>query len=475
MPKRDYGLVKRSSTPFTDRITRAVSQDCLRSYPYSRLSSIIAQMKNPPTSEMSTRRSFLKKSALAATFPLIVPSSVLGLGNTTAPSDRIVLGGIGLGPRGRKVLSRFLAQSDCQFVGIADPQRDRRKHVKNTVDRAYQNRDCASYGDMGDILSRDDIDAVVIATGDRWHTTASIYAARSGKDIYCEKPCAMNIQECRELDQEVLKHNRVFQAGTQRRSVPNFGLAADLARSGKLGPLTTVHAGILELKNYLPPLPAEPEPDPSDINWDKWLGPAPWMPFNKSYCEGGWRNHKGLYAANRLPEWGAHTVDLCQWAAGADGTTPVEYEAEGTTIHATYENGLKLVMRLSGFKNEGDWIEGLGTCPVRFEGEQGWVEAGDYDKIECSNPELIAGKLPDQLAGTDPANHVRNFLDCIKSRAKPVCNSTVARYGHMASFAAAASWKLGRKVTFDPVSETFPGDEEANRMIHYTRRGPYTI
>ena len=423
----------------------------------------------------SSRRSFLKKSALAATFPLIVPSSVLGLGNSTAPSDRIVVGGIGLGPRGRKVLSRFLTQSDCQFVGIADPQKLRRTHVKNTVDRAYQNRDCAAYDDMGEILSRDDIDAVVIATGDRWHTTASIYAARAGKDIYCEKPCAMNIQECQELDNEILKHQRVFQAGTQRRSVPNFMLAADLARSGKLGKLTTVHAGILELMHYLEPLPAQPEPDPAEINWEKWLGPAPWLPFNEEYWQGRWRNHKGLYAANRLPEWGAHTVDLCQWAANADGTTPVEFEAEGTTIHATYADGVKLEMRLSGFKSEGDWIEGLGTCPVRFEGENGWVEAGDNQLIESSHPELLEGQITSPLSGTDPLDHVRNFLDCIKTRAKPVCNSTVARYGHITSFAAAASWKLGRKLTFDPVTESFPEDEEANLTIPYSRRAPYTI
>ena len=432
-------------------------------------------MRDSNSPKPSSRRNFIKKSALAATFPLIVPSSVLGLGEATAPSNRIVLGGIGLGKRGRKVLSRFLTESDCQFVGIADPQKLRRTHVKNTVDRAYQNRDCASYGDMGDILSRDDIDAVIIATGDRWHTTASIYAARAGKDIYCEKPCAMNIQECRELDEEILKHGRIFQAGTQRRSVPNFQLAAKLARSGHLGKLTAVHAGILELQHDLEPLPGEPEPDPAEINWDKWLGPAPWRPYNKKYCEGGWRNHAGLYAGNRLPEWGAHTVDLCQWAADADGTTPLEFETEGTTIQGTYANGLKLVMRLSGFKSEGDWIEDLGTCPVRFEGEEDWVEAGDYERIESSNPDLLAGKISDPLAGTDPANHVRDFLDCITSREKPVCNSTVARYGHMASFAAAASWRLGRKVSFDPVSESFPGDDEANALINYERRAPYTI
>jgi predicted dehydrogenase len=328
---------------------------------------------------------------------------------------------------------------------------------------------------MGDLLARDDIDAVIIATGDRWHTTASIYAARAGKDIYCEKPCAINMQECRELDEEILKHKRVFQAGTQRRSVSNFALAVELAHTGRLGNLRKVHAGILQLRDYLQPLPTEPEPDPAVINWDRWLGPAPWKPFNKKYCKGGWRNHEGLYAGYRLPEWGTHTVDLCQWAAEADGTTPITYEAEGTTIRAQYAGGVELIMRLSGRNDLGDWIEGIGSCPVRFEGDEGWVEAGDFERIEASRPKILEGTHFDPVAGTDPIHHARNFLDCVKTRKQPLCNSTVARYGHLACFAAALSWKLGRKLTFDPVAEKFVNDDEANTMLGYTRRAPYTI
>ena len=165
----------------------------------------------------------------------------------------------------------------------------------------------------------------------------------------------------------------------------------------------------------------------------------------------------------------------CQWAANADGTTPVEYECEGNTIRAKYTNGVTLVMRLSGFKNEGDWIEGIGSCPVRFEGDDGWVEAGDFERIEASDPKILEGTHFEPLGGGDPLHHVRNFLDCVKTREKPSCNSTVARYSHMVYFAAALSWKLGRKLTFDPVTETFANDEEANRMLGYTRRAPYTI
>ena len=406
---------------------------------------------------------------------MIVPSSALGLGGAVAPSNRIVVGGIGLGPRGRQILECFLKQKDCQFVAIADPQKKPRIGVKRLTDHRYKNRDCVTYDHMDEVLGRDDVDAVVIATGDRWHTTASIYAARAGKDIYCEKPCAMNMQESRELDDEIKKHGRVFQAGTQRRSIDYFALAAELARTGKLGQLESVHAGILKLQDYLDPLPAEPEPDPEEINWDNWLGPAPEIPFNMDYCRGRWRNHKGLYAAYRLPEWGSHTIDLCQWAAGADETTPVEFEPDGTTIRAKYANGVTLVMRLSGFNGEGDWIKEIGSCPVRFEGDEAWVEAGDFKRIEASNPVLVKGKVPAALLGTDPLTHVRNFLDCVKTRKEPVCNSTVARYGHLTCFAAAISWKLGRKLTFDPVKEAFVNDDEANAMRTYERRAPYTI
>lgn len=430
-------------------------------------------MRNPTK---STRRTFLKQAGFAAGLPMIIPSSVLGLNGKTAPSNRIVVGGIGLGPRGRGVLDAFFKHADCQFIAIADPQRERREIIKRMTDRNYGNTDCVTYDDMSGVLQRDDIDAVIIATGDRWHTTASIYAARAGKDIFCEKPCAMNIQECQELDDTVQECGRVFQAGTQRRSVPNFKLAVELARNGKLGQLKEVHAGILNMQEYLEPLPAQPEPDPSIINWDKWLGPAPRIPFNMDYCRGQWRNHKGLYAAWRLPEWGSHTIDICQWAANTDGTTPIEYEAiSDSEIHAKYANGIKLVMRLAGFKDEGDWIEGMGSCPVRFEGDEGWVEAGDFKRIEASDPGLLKNKSFDQLAGTDPVLHVRNFLDCVRSREQPVCNSKVVRYGHMACFAAAISWKLGRKVTFNPVTESFIDDDEANRMRHYHRRAPYTI
>jgi len=404
--------------------------------------------------------------------PAIIPGSALGLNGAVAPSNRIVVGGVGLGPRGREVLKSFLSQPDAQFVMIADVQETRREVIRVMVNRQYNNQDCVKTRDMFEVFARKDIDAVVIATGDRWHAVASMLAAKAGKDIYCEKPCSMTVRESQELADTVNRYGRVFQAGTQRRNVDNFKFAASLARGGKLGRIHTVHAGILALEESHKWLPAEPEPGIEAVDWDRWLGPAPWRPFNKEYVNGRWRGYFDFHGGAALPEWGAHTVDLCQWGASADDTVPVEYEAEGQTIHARYPNGVKLVMRRAGFKGEGSWVA-PGTCPIRFEGDEGWVEAADTGKVAVSNPRLLEGGAPAEMAGTDPSKHVRDFLDCIKTRAKPAANADVTRRGHIVSHVAAIGWRLGRKVRFDPVKEVFLDDVEANRMCSRARRAPW--
>jgi predicted dehydrogenase len=339
--------------------------------------------------------------------------------------------------------------------------------------RAYDQDDCTKYHDMHELLDRSDIDATLICTGDRWHALASIRAAKAGKDIYCEKPCSMTIRETQELADTVNRYQRIFQAGTQRRNVENFRLACELAQAGKLGKLRSVHAGILPLTENFDWLPGEPDPDPKKLDWDAWLGPAPWRPYNKKYTQGRWRGYYDFNGGATLPEWGAHTIDLCQWAANADGTGPVEYEAiDDQTIHATYADGIKLVMRIAGFKGEGDW-KAPGTCPVRFEGDEGWVEAADSGQMAASQPSLIQGLPEDGLPGTDPTKHVREFLDCVKSRRQPASSADVTRYGHIVSHAASIAWRLGRKVKFDPKKEVFLNDPEANRMASRARRAPY--
>jgi predicted dehydrogenase len=421
-----------------------------------------------------SRRTFLATSSAAAAAPWFVPGSALGKNGAVAASERIVLGAIGIGPRGRYVLGRMLDEADVQFVAICDVQKSRRDAVLEMAKAKYGHDNCASYIDMHELLARQDIDAVLVATGDRWHSLASIIAAKAGKDVYSEKPCGITIGDCQALADTMNRYGRVFQAGTQRRSNSNFQFAAHLALSGKLGKIHTVHASIYKLRVLYDWLPAQPEPPREICDWDRWLGPAPWRPYNKQYVDGRWRGYFDFDSGATLLDWGAHTVDLCQWALGADGAGPVEYVPDGGTIHARYADGVKLVMRLGGFRNEGQWL-GLGTCPVRFEGDEGWVETGDSGDVALHPESLMGERKLYAIRGTDPAGHTRNFFDCVKSRARTVANADVMRSSHIACHAAAIAWQLGRKMTFDWKTETFVNDDEANRMRTRVQRSPWRV
>ena len=428
-----------------------------------------------------TRRAFLKRSVAAAGLlgvPAFIPARALGRDGAVAPSERIVLGGIGLGPRGQYDLSVMLPEKDVQFVAICDVQRSRRERVKQIADAHYGNTDCVMYREMSDLLARSDIDAVLIATGDHWHALASLLAAKAGKDVYSEKPCGMTIAEVQALADGIHRYGRVFQAGTQRRSVNNFQYAAHLAQSGKLGRLHTLHASVyVPQKNYAW-LPGEPEPTKEECDWDRWLGPAPWRPYNGRYVAGQWRGHHDFEAGGNFLDWGAHTVDLCQWANQSDHTMPIEYEATPTSVIARYANGVRLICDFlpTAFGDRApQYRTSTGTCPVRYEGEEGWVETGDDGEIALSANLLKARAKKFAGTGLSSAGHGRNFFDCVKSRARPVCNQDIMRRSHIACFAAQLSWQLGRKRVLDPAKEEFVGDEEANRMRRRATREPWTF
>ena len=350
-------------------------------------------MKAEQAGREPSRRDVLKQSAAAGTaisLPWIVPARALGRTGNAAASERITLGVIGIGPRCTYDLRSILALPDVQCVAICDVQDSRREAGKALVDGHYKNKDCRLYRDLRELLARADIDAVLIATGDRWHAPASILAARAGKDVYSEKPCGLTIADCQALADTMNHFGRVFQAGTQRRSVANFQLAVQLAHSGKLGKLHTLYASVYTPGNNYDWLPAEPEPPRDEVDWDTWLGPAPWRPYNHSYVQGGWRGYYDFDSGARLLDWGAHTLDLCQWANQADATMPVEYEPTPNSVVAHYANGVKLVLDFleTPFGKRPGWVQDLGTCPVRFVGDEGWVEAGDSGGIEVSSAAL---------------------------------------------------------------------------------------
>jgi predicted dehydrogenase len=418
-----------------------------------------------------TRRELLKRSAAGVVLaaPWFVPAAALGRADKPAPSERITLGVIGIGPRGTYDLKAMLTQPDVQCVAVCDVQASRREAAKKLVDEHYQNTDCATYRDFHELLARRDLDAVLIATGDRWHAPASILAARAGKDVYSEKPCGLTVAWCQALDDTIRETKRVFQAGTQRRSVANFQAAVKLAHSGKLGKLQTLYASVYTPDVQTAWLPAEPTPRRDVVDWDLWLGPAPWRPYNKEYVQGKWRGYWDFDSGCRLLDWGAHTVDLCQWANNADDTMPVEYEPSATNVTARYANGVKLVLDFlkTPFQERPGWVQALGTCPVRFVGDEGSVEVGDSGGIEV-NPASLRGELKGlgdkPGSGLDVAAHARNFFDCVKSRGRPAANAQVMRRSHIACQAAALSWLLNRKLRLDPAKEEFIGDDEANGL-----------
>ena len=300
---------------------------------------------------------------------------------------------------------------------------------------------------------------MLIATGPNWHATATMLAANAGKDVYCEKPCTKNIAQSLILAETFRRTGQIFQAGTQRRNLPHIQFAVELARRGKLGKLQTVYAhpaGMTAMQSGW--APAEPEPPKEEVDWDLYLGPAAWRPFNRGCLDGFNFEKGGGLVGGGVLEWGSHCVDMCQWAADADGTAPVEYNPpENGRLVARYASGVKLVLRNDG------WLP-LGSCPVRFEGDAGWVETGDSGKLILSSPELLAGRKVAEIGGYPATYHIRDFLNCVKSRGKPLCNADVACYGHIACHAANITLFLGRKLTYDPVKNEFPGDDEANRL-----------
>jgi predicted dehydrogenase len=419
-----------------------------------------------------TRREFFFDAAAAtaaASLASFVPARALGREGATPPSEKIALGVIGVGPRCVYDLKSMLQLPDVRCVAIADVQAKRREAGKSLVDGHYGNDDCATYRDLRELLDRQDIDAVLIATGDRWHAAASMLAAQAGKDVYSEKPCGITISACQELAATMRREKRVFQAGTQRRNVPNFQKAIALAQSGKLGKLRTLHASA-----YTPVLdnswlPAQPAPPRDEVDWNLWLGPAAWRPFNQKYVDGGWRGQWDFDSGARLLDWGAHTVDLCQWANGADDTLPIEYEPSDKNVVCRYANGVKLVIdflpRPFGDRSP-HYISRLGTCPVRFVGDEGWIETGDEGEI-ATNLESLQKELSDptkRVRGLDVTAHARNFFDCVRSRGATAANADVMRRSHIACHAAALAWILRRKLKLDPAKEEFIGDEEANRL-----------
>lgn len=429
------------------------------------------------TASSLCRRSFLTRTATAGaalTAPIALPARVLGMG-APPPSERITMGVIGYGGRCRAILPHFMMFDDVQCIAVSDCRADRLAAAKKTVDTHYENQHCGAHADFRELLARADVDAVLIATGDRWHTPLSILAAKAGKDIYCEKPISLTIAEGRALVDTTTRYGTVYQAGHQRRSVGSYRFQIEAARSGMIG---KVHTIICQVWQGPTIGPDTPRPVPAGFDYDMWLGPTPWHPYSLAYVS-GW-NYFWDVGGGPIIGMGCHYTDIAQWGLERDDTGPVSYEGTATWNHdafsdtpvtadclCTYADGVKIVLRSSGaFKDR----------YIRFVGTNGWIQVDDQTNAVTAEPDSI---LRDRtIAGRSWAHtgdHVRDWLDCIKSRGRTVCHPESAHRATTICHAVNIGLRLCRSLRWDPQTEQFIDAPEANAMLRRAMRPPWTV
>ncbi len=426
------------------------------------------------------RRDFLKRATTAtagvAAFPYIIPSSALGLAGTVAPSNRITIGCIGVGGMGTGNMNGFLERADAQVVAVCDVDQRHLRSAKNNVNKKYGNEECAEYSDFRDVLARQDIDAVSIAVPDHWHGVVAVMAAKTGKDIYGEKPLAYNIAEGRAIVNAVQQHGRVWQTGSWQRSQQHFRFGCELVRNGRIGKVHTVKVG-LPNTNGIREGSTAPEPAPDWFDYDMWLGPAPYTPYCEARCHWNFRWISD-YAGGQLTDWAGHHIDIAHWGMDAELSAPVEIEGSGRwpraedglfdtvehyTFTCTYREGFKMI------------VSGLLPGGARFEGERGWVYV-TRGHIDAEPKSLLTEVIgPEEIHLYDSSNHIGNFLECVKTRATTITPVDVAHHSVMVGHLGLIAMKLERKVLFNPQTERFIRDPEADRMLSRPMREPWTI
>jgi len=437
------------------------------------------------------RRQFLKRAAgtavAAAGFPYIVRSSALGKAGSLAPSNKIAMGCIGLGTQGTGNMRVFLWQKDVQVVAVCDVRRSQREKAKEMVDEHYGDKGCALYNDFRELLARKDIDAVMIAPPDHWHVLIGLAAARAGKDMYFEKPTGLSVAHAKVLREVVNRYGVVFQFGTQQRSSSNFRFACELVRNGRVGKLHTILVGVPPGISY-PNQQAEPVPE--GLDYDMWLGPAPWATYTYQRCRpfdsnedvnwgyGIWY-HIYDYCLGMPANWGVHHLDIAQWGNGTEYTGPVEVEGTGVfprdglanclltwDVRMKYANGVTMHYADNAKTEQG----------IRFEGTDGWVFVRRGNYIEADPKSLLKSVIgPNEIHLTKSKGHHRNFLDAVKTRGKTISPIEQAVRSDTLCHLNDIATRLGRKLRWDPEKEEFANDSEANRMLNRAMRSPWHL
>lgn len=415
------------------------------------------------SSPQLSRRSFLAGTSAAIAAPWIVPDTCFGA------NDRITLGFIGVGGQGRGNLSGFLKKANVAAVCDVDS-----RHAVEAVKLIEKaGGSCEVFADYRRLLERKEIDAVVVSTPDHWHALPTIHACRAGKDVYCEKPLSLTVTEGRAMVSAARDHGRIVQTGSQQRSAENFRKACELVRSGAIGQVREVLVGIPE-SNFKGPPVADGTP-PAELDYNTWLGPAPARPYNEKRVHYNFRFFWD-YSGGQMTNWGAHHIDIAQWGLGMDDSGPVTvegtaefhpekwYEVTKTCrLTYTYANGVRMIVG----QVQAD-IPG-GTT---FIGEKGRIFV-NRGVLKAEPAELL--DAPRTVALEASANHHDNFLDCIRSRKRPICDVEIGHRTATACHLGNLVARLGRKIAWDPKTETIPGDAEAAAMLSRPGREPWTL
>lgn len=437
-----------------------------------------------------SRRGFLKTGiavgALTAGVPAIVPASALGRGGRAAPSERVVIGCIGVGDRGTYLMGSALQQPDVQVCAVADVKRDRRETAKSAVDAYYGDSGCAAYNEFEHVTERDDIDACIVASCDHWHVLHALAAIRAGKDVYVEKPLGVSLAQDQALRKAVRRRNRIFQFGTQQRSDERFRKACELVRNGRIGQLQTVNVWSPASQSGGP---LERVPVPDTLDYDRWLGPAPYVPYTKDRESNQWWWFISDYAIGFIAGWGIHPIDIAIWGAGELVNSPVTVEGTGTfpaeglcntatawDIRCTYDSGLRIRYRSEPAPEEWKLRYGeISSHGTAFEGTDGWIHV-NRSVIRSHPANLVESVIqPNEIHLYKSDHHMRNFIECVKTRNEPICPIESAVQGDLLCQVCDAAIRLGRKVRWDPGKERFLGDEEANRCMERTMRRPWRL
>ncbi len=444
-----------------------------------------------------TRRHFLQRNVAAvfaaSAFPSIIPASALGQNGTVAPSDRIAVGCIGVGPQGRGVMGNFLWQPDARIVAVCDVANRNLEAARRQVNAQYKNDDCATGNDFRELLAREDIDAVLIATPDHWHVPVSVAAARAGKDMYLEKPMGLSIEEDQRLREAVRKHNRVFQFGTQQRSGAQFRQACELVRNGRIGRLKQINVWCSASHQGGS---TQPTAVPPGLHYDRWLGPAPYAPYTDGKCfdndpPGTWKTWWFIYdhALGFIAGWGVHPLDIAYWGHPSMMNAPLDVAGKAIipTVGAcntaiawdvdfTFADGVGLKFR--GVRNGYDqvhemndlspWEQKYGRAAdhgTAFEGTDGWVLV-DRGAILTSPERLVEEKFgANDVRLKQRSNHVRDFLDVVKNRSQTICPIDDAVQADVLCHLSDIATRLNRKLKWAPREEEFIGDAAANAKL----------